>query len=78
MQAKDEELNKVKEKHLQAEQQLRDMENKHQQVKLSFSVLYQEIGFKCRLVKCLINTLPALSCCLSSVEVFYVFALFAA
>lgn len=32
MQAKDEELNKVKEKHLQAEQQLREMENQQQQV----------------------------------------------
>lgn len=42
MQAKDEELNKVKEKHLQAEQQLREMENQHQQVKLSFSVLSRE------------------------------------
>ena len=34
MQAKDEELTKVKEKHLYAEQQLRDMEEKQQQVKL--------------------------------------------
>lgn len=32
MQAKDEELNKVKEKHFHAEQQLREMEDKHQQV----------------------------------------------
>lgn len=34
MLAKDEELNKVKEKHLYAEQQLRDMEEKQQQVNL--------------------------------------------
>lgn len=34
MLAKDEELTKVKEKHLYAEQQLRDMEEKQQQVNL--------------------------------------------
>lgn len=37
MQAKDEELNKVKEKHFHAEQQLREMEDKHQQVNLEHS-----------------------------------------
>lgn len=34
MQAKDDELKKVKEKHLSAEMQLRDMEDKQQQVSL--------------------------------------------
>lgn len=52
MLAKDEELTKVKEKHLYAEQQLRDMEEKQQQVNFeklqsqltSFSVPCQETG----------------------------------
>lgn len=34
MLAKDEELSKVKEKHLYAEQQIRELEDKQQQVKL--------------------------------------------
>lgn len=38
MLAKDEELSKVKEKHLYAEQQLRDMEEKQQQVNFEKSV----------------------------------------
>lgn len=66
MLAKDEELVKVKEKHLYAEQQLRDMEEKQQQVNLkkpqsplsSCSVLRQETGMNCRVVKCRINTIP--------------------
>lgn len=37
MQAKDEELNKVKEKHFHAEQQIREMVDKHQQVNLEHS-----------------------------------------
>lgn len=52
MQAKDEELNKVKEKHLYAEQKLRDVEEQQQLVNLekphsqltSFSVPCQETG----------------------------------
>lgn len=51
MQAKDEELTKVKEKHLYAEQQLQEMEEKQQQVNFkkphsllsSFSVPCQEL-----------------------------------
>lgn len=52
MLAKDEELHKVKEKHLYAEQQLQEMEEKQQQVNFHkpqsqlgyFSVPHQEIG----------------------------------
>ena len=51
MQAKDEELSKVKEKHLYAERQLQEMEEKQQQVNfkkprswlISLSVPYQEL-----------------------------------
>lgn len=42
MMAKDEELNKVKEKHLYAEQQLREMEEKQQQVNFCFFCPFQK------------------------------------
>lgn len=38
MLAKDEELNKVKEKHMYAEQQLHDLEEKQQQVNSKFDI----------------------------------------
>uniref|UniRef100_A0A7N6C154 Myosin-9 n=1 Tax=Anabas testudineus TaxID=64144 RepID=A0A7N6C154_ANATE len=43
MQAKDEELNKVKEKHVQAEQQLREMEGKHQQLNAEKMALQEQL-----------------------------------
>lgn len=70
MLAKDEELVKVKEKHLYAEQQLQEMEEKQHQVNFkkaqlsSFSVPRQEIGLKCR-----INT-PSISYSLMGDAVF--------
>ncbi|XP_063327378.1 myosin-9-like isoform X1 [Pelmatolapia mariae] len=43
MQAKDEELNKVKEKHFHAEQQLREMEDKHQQLNAEKMALQEQL-----------------------------------
>ncbi|XP_030591339.1 myosin-9 isoform X1 [Archocentrus centrarchus] len=43
MQAKDEELNKVKEKHLHAEQQLREMEDKHSQLNAEKMALQEQL-----------------------------------
>uniref|UniRef100_A0A3Q0SWD7 Myosin-9 n=1 Tax=Amphilophus citrinellus TaxID=61819 RepID=A0A3Q0SWD7_AMPCI len=43
MQAKDEELNKVKEKHLHAEQQLQEMEDKHSQLNAEKMALQEQL-----------------------------------